>query len=428
MFVMDTTKTGVHTGTNPSPAPSSKVGRPTSRRSQLEAELWAARLGFCGEDQLCQITSAAEGLPAKLHPHHFRFIDSKEQARIKRQPASSSTERISKKGGCLYMDFGFLRSSQSDYSRTNKKNDCVIESFDGFTSYLAIVDEHSWYTWTFLCKNKEPPIHILNPFLDRFGLPTGSFLCTDEGGELSKSENFLDAALEKKYIMEPTGPDTASQNANVEKYNNTLEMMTRSLLYTGSAGLSAEYWSAAFIHAAYLLNRRVHSALKITPFESWFGKQLDLKHLRIFCSRVCVERAGKRQKNLDRHNFEGIFIGYTATERNIRYFDCDTGQVRIARHAVFDEAWYLQPIRPPSAQMLYDMGLEDIDLGPLPLPVVKPPLSDYPPLPSLTSILKTPTGAIQHNFPLRLMESSFLPPAAAAAKQEHIPHAFHIDP
>ena len=115
---------------------------------------------------------------------------------------------------------------------------------------------------------------------------------------------------------------------------------------------------------------------------------------------MCVKRAGKRRSKLDRHDFEGIFIGYTATERNIRYFDCDTGQVRIARHAVFDEAWYLQPIRPPAAKMLYDMDLENIDLEPPPLPVVKPPLSDYPPLPSLTSILKTPSGAIQYNLPL----------------------------
>ena len=106
----------------------------------------------------------------------------------------------------------------------------MIESFDGFTSYLAIVDEHSQFTWTFLCKNKEPPIHILNAFLDRFGLPPGGVLRTDEGGELSKSDKFRDAALEQRYIMEPTGPDAAPQNAGVEKYNDTLGTMTRSLL------------------------------------------------------------------------------------------------------------------------------------------------------------------------------------------------------
>ena len=112
--------------------------------------------------------------------------------------------------------------------------------------------------------------------------------------------------------MEPTGPDAASQNAGVEKYNDTLGTMPRSLLY--SAGLPAEYWSAALVHAAYLLNWRVHSALKITPFESWFGKQPDLKRLRIFGAYVCVKRAGKRRSKLDRHDFEGIFVGYTATE------------------------------------------------------------------------------------------------------------------
>ena len=96
------------------------------------------------------------------------------------------------------MDFGFLRSSQSDFSRPDKKSDRVIESFDGFNSYLAIDDEHSRFTWTFLCEIKEPLIHILNAFLDRFGLPTGGVLRTDEGGELSKSDKFRDAALEKK--------------------------------------------------------------------------------------------------------------------------------------------------------------------------------------------------------------------------------------
>ena len=78
--------------------------------------------------------------------------------------------------------------------------------------------------------------------------------------------------------------------------------------------------------------------------------------------------------------------------------------------------------------MLYDMGLEDIDLDPPSLVIFKPQLSMYPPLPLLTSILKTPSAAIQHNIPLRLTESPFLPPAAAAANQERIPHAFHIDP
>ena len=111
----------------------------------------------------------------------------------------------------------------------------------------------------------------------------------------------------------------------------------------------------------YLNNRRVHSAKKITPIEAWTKRKPNLNHLKLFGSRVCVKRTGNRRAKLDRHDFRGIFLGYTATDENIRYIDLDTGIVKTCHHATFDEAWYLQPQRPPAAQLLYDLGLEFID-------------------------------------------------------------------
>ena len=55
----------------------------------------------------------------------------------------------------------------------------------------------------------------------------------------------------------------------------------------------------------------------------------------------------------------GIFVRYTDTDRNIRYVDVKTIVVKIARHTIFHGAWYLQIERPPAAQMLYDLGLEE---------------------------------------------------------------------
>jgi hypothetical protein len=96
----------------------------------------------------------------------------------------------------------------------------------------------------------------------------------------------------------------------------------------------------------------------MTPFEAWHGVKPDLSRLRVFGSRVCVKRTGKRRIKLDRHDFIGIFIGYTATDKNIRYIDVNSRIIKTSHHAIFDEAWYLQPRRPPFAQMLYDVGLE----------------------------------------------------------------------
>ena len=80
--------------------------------------------------------------------------------------------------------------------------------------------------------------------------------------------------------------------------------------------------------------------------------------MRMFGARVCTKRSHKRRAKLDKNDFKGIFLGYTATDQNIWYIDLVSGAVKVAHHATFDEAWYLQPSRPPGAQLLYDLGLE----------------------------------------------------------------------
>jgi hypothetical protein len=60
---------------------------------------------------------------------------------------------------------------------------------------------------------------------------------------------------------------------------------------------------------------------------------------------------------LDRQNFKGIFLGYTATDQNIIYLDFDSGVGKSSHHAQFDEAWYLQPTCLLAAQLLYDLGV-----------------------------------------------------------------------
>ena len=109
----------------------------------------------------------------------------------------------------------------------------------------------------------------------------------------------------------------------------------------------------------YLHNRLVHATTRKTPFEGLFGIKPDIGHLKLFGSRVCVKQTGKRRTKLDRHDFKGLFLGYTATDQNIVYLDLNSGLVKRSQHAPFDEAWYLQASRPPAAQLLYDLGVTD---------------------------------------------------------------------
>ncbi len=233
----------------------------------------------------------------------------------------------------------------------------MVLSYDGFFSYLLIVDEATCYIWCFLTKTKELPTNLLNAFFQHIGHELGCSVRTDQDGELARSGALVDLLLRKhRCVLEPTGADIPSQNGAVEIYNGKLAVCTRTLLC--GSGLPAKYWSSALLHLVYLHNRLIHTSMKRTPFEAYYGLRPDLGYLKVFGSRVCVKVSGIRRGKLDPHDFKGIFLSYTATDQNIVYLDLNTGAIKQSHHAQFDEAWYLQPSRPPVAQLLYDIGIE----------------------------------------------------------------------
>lgn len=150
--------------------------RPVDQRRILESELWAARLGFCDGWQLDVIPLGATGTPNQFEYHPFRFIDFNEQAQLRRQAARRTAQRVRGVGQRFYFDFGFMRATTQDYGRPNPKTDRVVESHDGYTSYLLAIDEHSWHVWVFLTRSKEPPIEEACDFLTLFGLALGGLI------------------------------------------------------------------------------------------------------------------------------------------------------------------------------------------------------------------------------------------------------------
>jgi hypothetical protein len=188
------------------------------------------------------------------------------------------------------MDFGFIRSSTSDYSRPTTSTDRIMFSYNGYSSYLIVIDEASQYVW-FLTASKEPPIAIVWEFLTQHGHYNGRCIQTDQGGELAHNYSFQDMILrEFHYTLNLTGADSPSQNGAVEIYNNKLAVRTRTLLY--GLGLPAKFWSAALIHSGYLHNRLVHTKTNKTPFKEYFGEKPDISSLKLFGSRLCMRRTG----------------------------------------------------------------------------------------------------------------------------------------
>lgn len=149
---------------------------PTSAKRVLDAELWAARLGYCIEWQLLKIPQHCDGTPPKFYPHPLQFVRHKEQARIRKQPVGSDPEQAPLPGQRFSMDFGFMRASASDYTTPNLETDRMVESFDGYVAYLIIVDEASKFVWIFLRKSKEPPTDLVSHFLQLYGQGSGGVI------------------------------------------------------------------------------------------------------------------------------------------------------------------------------------------------------------------------------------------------------------
>ena len=92
----------------------------------------------------------------------------------------------------------------------------------------------------------------------------------------------------------------------------------------------------------------------MTPYEVLIGSQTNITNLRIFGCRVFVRKPNIKKAKLDYNTSNGIFIGYTATTKNIYYIDDATSIVKIGTHVVFDETHFTAPRgkQPLAAQSL----------------------------------------------------------------------------
>jgi hypothetical protein len=197
---------------------SRKPWTPTSKAKILESETWYLRLGGCSEQQLAELPKHAKGLPEKFEWHPFRFVDFREFARVHKQPVGRDPSRVSRRAVRFYFDFGFMRASNADYTKPSLNSDRVVESFDGYTSYLLIVDEVTKYSWTFPTKSKEPPVEPTRQFLREFGHVNGGMIRCDQGGELARSDEWRTMVFKDfAYKVEPTGADSPEQNGQCLK-------------------------------------------------------------------------------------------------------------------------------------------------------------------------------------------------------------------
>jgi transposase InsO family protein len=105
-------------------------------------------------------------------------------------------------------------------------------------------------------------------------------LRTDRGGELTSNEfkQYYELLGIKRYL---TAPYSLQQNGVVERKNQTVVGMARSLLK--SMEVPGKFWGEAVSNAVYLLNRApTKSITGKTPYEAYHNRKPFVDHFRIF--------------------------------------------------------------------------------------------------------------------------------------------------
>ena len=238
------------------------------------------------------------------------------------------------------MDLGFVRGSDFKQIKEGK----TITSINRYNSNLIIVDRSTRYTWIFLQSSKEPPINAIKILLTKFkATHPHRTVRTDQGGELGRCTAFKELLVggDMGFSLGLIGTDASAQNGRCENHNHVYGQMMRYMLH--SADIGPAYWSFALIYAVYIKNRLSHSTITMTPFQAFTGIKPNLDRIRIFGYHTTVKMPGKRDAKLDNHSYNGRFLRFTATPKNINYIDDTSGQIKSGTHAIFDEAHMATP-------------------------------------------------------------------------------------
>jgi hypothetical protein len=360
-------------------------------KSLEQLELWHQRMGHPAQRALHQTQKVVEGIPA-LPPINSLFsCPFCDMAKLRKSNRhKESLREVFTPGTSFHMDLGFIRgpSNLEDVVKNGATpSKTIVKSRDGYEAYLLIVDAATRYIWVFLLKGKHPPIATIAQFLEKHGTahkgtitttPGGllaksrsfkttckeiGYECgtldfdlnmedtgletprhtirTDNGGELAGSTDFCQEIANHGYLVEPTAPDASNQNGLAERPHKTLKERVRCLLYTASLGIL--FWADALLHAVWLYNRTYHSRIEKTPFQAYTKRIPTLDGLLTFGCRVTPKKAGRRNTAADPNSYDGIFLGYRATQDNIRYWDTNAQRERSATHMAKDEVQYGDP-------------------------------------------------------------------------------------
>lgn len=197
--------------------------------------------------------------------------------------------------------------------------------------FLTLIDDYSRFTVVRLIKSKDEVPKVVQEYIasmnTRFGRKPIA-IRTDNGKEYVTQE--LKNFLKREGIQHQlTVPYTPEQNGVAERKNRSLTESAKCMLL--DANLDNRFWGEAVLTATYLQNRMTSRSIDKTPVELFLGSKPDLKHLRVFGSKVFSLIPKQKRKKWDDKAEEGVLVGYDGDTKGYRILNPKTARIWISR-------------------------------------------------------------------------------------------------
>lgn len=153
-----------------------------------------------------------------------------------------------------------------------------------------------------------------------------------------QGEYKLDECSQKEGIKrEFTLAYTPQHNGVFERKNKTLLIII--LVMLNHAKLLKVFWGEALLITNYVQNRCPKRVINNneTPYELWFGHELNLSNLKVFGCKSHVLIHKKLRHKLDTHLIECIFLGYNDGSKAYLLMKTKNKTIFISQDVIFDE-------------------------------------------------------------------------------------------
>ncbi|KAJ9557137.1 hypothetical protein OSB04_011751 [Centaurea solstitialis] len=293
--------------------------------SRASYELWHARLGH--------INFAVISL---LNKQGLLSLTS-----VLPKPILCEPCQLSKSHRLPFQDNTKRSSDPSDLVHCDLWGPSPVISVDGYSYYVAFVDDYSRFTWLYPLKTKSGFYSVLTAFIKfvetQFSQKIKVF--QSDGGTEFVNNHVRKIFEENGTLHRISCPYTPQQNGRVKRKHRHLVETRLDMLF--HAHIPTGYWIDAFSSVAYIINRLPSKILDDkSPFELLYSRVPSYDNFKTFGCQVFPYLRDYSANKLAPRSIPCIFIGYSSQYKGFCCLDPATSRIYITRHARFNETFF----------------------------------------------------------------------------------------